>query len=95
MENYIYLKWGCIKGYNLPIESNCYKFIRRLEKREEVLREGKTWLRREHRDKDCLELCLRAITKAPEDTIFTNTFTDEEYTREEALDYIINYWVDY
>lgn len=94
--NILYLKWGNINGWDsMPVDLESYKLIRELEEREEKLREGKGGGRREHWDKDCLQLCLRAIQKLPENRRFINTFSDKEYTKEQAIDYIINYEFDY
>lgn len=94
-DNNIVLKWGNIRTYCLPVDCESYKLINQLEEREEKLREGKGGGRRDNRDPTCFQLCLRAIQKAPEDTKFWNDFTDTDYTKEQALDYIINYWIDY
>lgn len=93
--NNIVLKWGNIREFNLPTDSESYKTINELFDREEKLREWKGGGRRDNRDPTCFQLCLRAIQKAPEDTKFWNDFTDTDYTKEQALDYIINYWIDY
>lgn len=86
------LKWGNIRGIdNLDITSESYKTFEELTEREDKLRELKGGGRRDNRDSTCFQLCLRAITKAPKGSIFKNDFTEEFYTKEKALDYIINY----
>lgn len=95
MENIIVLKWGNIRDFNLPITSESYKAINELMEREEKCREWKGGGRRDNRDPTCFQLCLRAIQKAPKGTRFWNDFTDKEYTKAKALDYIINYGIDY
>ena len=95
MKNTIVLKWGNIKDFSLPVTSESYKIIQELFNHEEKLREWKGWWRRDNRDSICFQLCLRAIQKAPKWTKFWNDFRDEDYTRKQALDYVINYWIDY
>ena len=94
-KNYIYLKRGNINEFSLPVDCESYKAIEKLERLEEALREWKGGGRREHRNKDCLQLAARAILNAPKNCEFWNDFTDTVYTKEKALDYIINYEYDY
>lgn len=90
------LKWGNISYIdNIDIKTESYKAFDELTEREEKLRALNWWWRRENRDLDCFKLCLRAITKAPKNAIFKNDFTDEFYTKAQAIDYITNYWIDY
>ena len=90
----ITLKWWNIRFLdNFDVNSESYKAFNQLTEREDILRDNKG--RRENWDLKCCLLCLRAIEKAPENTVFKNDFTEEFYTKEKALDYIINYETDY
>lgn len=77
---YILLKWGKLKGSEIPAGSEAAKLIDQIWDNW-----GKLTRAQE------IKLTCKAIRLAPEGTRFFNNFTDEEYTREQAINYVKTY----
>jgi len=83
-DHYLLLKWGTLKGWNLPEEGECFELLKKYFA-EGVPMSAMADRPEEERKKILCEL----INKF--DGPITNDWSGEEYTKEQAINYIMNY----
>lgn len=90
--NIIALKWWTLKSREFEEVCESSILINALNELEDYLRwDNLTHSRREFWNETCFYLMKRAIEVAPEWTRFYNDRSWEEYNKEQAIDYIMNY----
>lgn len=92
-KNRISLKFWTIKAFYFEKKCEAQILIDTLFEVEELQRnwDYSTW-RREKRNDTCMELCIKALEKAPKGTTYRNARNDKVLTKKQAIDYIKNYY---